>query len=55
MRLLNVKSAFIDLDKLRNYSLSPEQDRSKRKSRFAVAKSIYHEVIVAFVDTVSKK
>jgi len=34
---------------------SPFCDRSKRKSRFAVAKGIYHEVILAFVDTVSKK
>jgi hypothetical protein len=30
-------------------------DRSKRKSRFAIAKAIYHEVVVAFVDIVSKK
>jgi len=29
MRLPNVKSAFINLNKLRNYSLNPERDRGK--------------------------
>jgi hypothetical protein len=33
MRLPNVKSAFINLNKLRNYSLNSEHDRGKHKSR----------------------
>lgn len=33
MRLPNVKSVFIDLNKLQNYSLNPEHDRGKHKSR----------------------
>jgi hypothetical protein len=33
MRLPNVKSVFIDLNKLQKYSLNPEHDRGKHKSR----------------------
>jgi len=33
MRLPNINSAFINLNKLQNYSLNPERDRGKYKSR----------------------
>jgi hypothetical protein len=33
MKLPNVKSVFIDLNKLQKYSLNPEHDRGKHKSR----------------------
>jgi hypothetical protein len=33
MRLPNINSVFIDLNKLQKYSLNPEHDRGKHKSR----------------------
>lgn len=37
MRLPNAESAFIDLNKLRNYSLNPQHDRGKHKARLFAA------------------
>ncbi len=37
MKLRNIESAFIDLNKLRNYSLNQEHDRGKHKARLFAA------------------
>lgn len=37
MKLPNPEAAFIDIQKLRNYSLNPEHDRGKHKARLFLA------------------
>lgn len=37
MKLPNAEAAFIDIQKLRNYSLNPEHDRGKHKARLFLA------------------
>ncbi|MBW4464490.1 MAG: hypothetical protein KME07_03495 [Pegethrix bostrychoides GSE-TBD4-15B] len=37
MKLPNAKLAFIDLNKLQNYSLNPQHDRGKHKARLFLA------------------